>query len=639
MRFLHIRPRLAARLARWLPLLSIACAVTYACVGDGPTGSRPPSVVLGAVTHLTPGETATLTGRNLSRITVLTVDGEPVALAPGSDTERTFPVPTLRPCETDGRPVQLLAVAARDTVRRTEPLQVRGTVSMQVGESRVLTRSDLEAMKCLQFEAADHDYVVTALHTGIEAVDRADTLLVFRTWTESATPAQALLPAPTSARVPTDLAAPHVHADRALLPTLTAPAAYQNDPVPFDPRYATAQVGDTVRFVNWTPVMARYDNCFLPRDQIPTYPVLVIAVSGSTVIGVDLRLPNAAAHLTSPTADVYRAAAAIVDPVLLPAMRATFDRAYQPPRGGGGRHWMIVTSVPTALAGDGGTSLPQSYCPVASEMITSIYPGSQPPQAGNAPAVAGTYIHEYAHNAYAITYTALRSGVTHGGWPSEAWPELAIDVAARLSLGQPVDARPEALDGTRPYSPLVSHLWAGMLPSRSPWGPRGRYNHASSLLLYAREKRGDADYRTAPSLFSSYAASLRTHPNDPDGEARAHLTNLASAVGMDPLALLDEWALAHATDDLVATEAARARGLPQLTSWSSAGWASRRAGAPRHSAAAKTLSRTTNTRRALVAAPGSYDAVYLMAGQGKGLSLEVISVPEHPVRVRLTRLR
>jgi hypothetical protein len=610
-------------------LLLLAAALA-ACGDPGPTGSGTAPAVA-AVANLVPGGTATLTGRNLSGITSLTVDGQPVALSPGSDAERTFVVPVLRPCETDGRPVRI-AINGTD---RSEPLRVRFPTRLEVGQSRLFTEAELAAMTCLQLAAADEDYALTALHVAFDYADRADTLLTFRTWTESAAAPQQPSTAPalstTAAAAVQD--ARHAAAE-AELPAGPLPSRSGTTPVPFDPRYSTASPGDTVRFVEWRTVLARRDNCFLPREQIPTYPVVVAAVSGHTVFAVDARLPNAAAHLSPPALDVYRDAVRLVDPVLLPAMRATFDRDFQPPAGGGRRRWMIVTSTPTALAGDGGTRLSQSYCPLASEMVAMVYPGAHLPAAGSAAGIAATYIHEYAHNAYALVYEAIRGFTTHGGWAVEAWPELAADVAARISLGQPAGARASALGPSHPHSPVVPSLWAGMLASRSPWGPAGMYVHASSLLLYARERRGDADYTVAPTLFGAYVR----HPAFATSDPHQHLTNIAAAAGTDPVTLLDEWALAHATDDLVAEQAARSQRLPQLASWSTAD-AAAAFGAPRHPQAGKAVSRTVNTRWALRAGPGSYDAVYLLARQGKGISLEVTGARSRPVRVRLVRLR
>ncbi|MEW5928935.1 MAG: hypothetical protein AB1941_15855 [Gemmatimonadota bacterium] len=610
-------------------LLLLAAALA-ACGEPGPTGSGTAPAVA-AVANLVPGETATLTGRNLSRITSLAVDGQPVALSPGSDAERTFVVPVLRPCETDGRPVRI----AINGTERSEPLRVRSPTRLEVGQSRLFTEAELAAMTCLQLAAADEDYALTALHVAFDHADRADTLLTFRTWTESAAAPQQ--PSPSRALFTTAAAAVqdarHAAAE-ATLPAGPLPSRSGTAPVPFDPGYSTASPGDTVRFVEWRTVLTRRDNCFLPREQIPTYPVVVAAVSGQTVVAVDARLPNAAAHLSPPALGVYRDAVRLVDPVLLPAMRATFDRDFQPPAGGGGRRWMIVTSTPTALAGDGGTRLSQSYCPLASEMVTMVYPGGHVPGAGSAPGVASTYIHEYAHNAYSLVYEGIRGFTTHGGWIYEAWPELAADVAARISLGQPAGARAGALGPSHPHSPVVPSLWARMLPSNSPWGPAGMYVHASSLLLYARERRGDADYTVAPTLFGAYVRHQAFSTRDP----HQHLANIAAAAGTDPVTLLDEWALAHATDDLVAEQAARSQRLPQLGSWSTAE-AATAFGGPRHPQAGKAVSRTVNTRWALRAGPGSYDAVYLLARQGKGISLEVTGARSSPVRVRLTRLR
>ncbi|HEU0076847.1 MAG TPA: hypothetical protein VFQ76_04305, partial [Longimicrobiaceae bacterium] len=199
--------------------------VTVACTAEVPTsgGRRPPAdtaLALTRVAAFTPGAVATLYARNLSRLSTLTVGDVPVQASHTSDTTAVFTVPTWRSCETDGRRVTLLA---NGSVQLVAPIELRDTVALAVGESRVLGPADTA---CLRLGANDQDYVLSAVNLSTDAVQRSDRLLVLRTWTDGdAAPLSSTLPAAGTPR--------KSNSARPLLPSAvrTTTDPYSADPV------------------------------------------------------------------------------------------------------------------------------------------------------------------------------------------------------------------------------------------------------------------------------------------------------------------------------------------------------------------------------------------------------------------------
>src|SRR4030095_13297285 len=97
----------------------------------------------------------------------------------------------------------------------------------------------------------------------------------------------------------------------------------------FDPRYATAVVGDTLRFVDWFSGQSQI--CQQPVESVASFRAKVVAVSGQVAVVVDLRHPSAAAYLDPATLGWLRDAAAMGDRWLLAAMRSLLDAHYVPP--------------------------------------------------------------------------------------------------------------------------------------------------------------------------------------------------------------------------------------------------------------------------------------------------------------------
>ena len=123
--------------------------------------------------------------------------------------------------------------------------------------------------------------------------------------------------------------------------------SYSEAPVPFDPRYATAVAGDTLRFVDWFSGQPQI--CNQPAESVASFRAKVIAVSGSVAVVVDLRHPSAAAYLDPAKLGWLRDAAAMTDRWLLPTMRSLFAAEYEPPAGGGGRFYVLLGALPAAF--------------------------------------------------------------------------------------------------------------------------------------------------------------------------------------------------------------------------------------------------------------------------------------------------
>lgn len=397
-------------------------------------------------------------------------------------------------------------------------------------------------------------------------------------------------------------------------------------------------VGDTVRMVDWRQSQ---NTCALPREQVRSYPAVVAAVAGKIAVAIDLRMANAQQHLQPATVGVLQRAVATADPLVLPTMRAVFDRQFTPLSGGGGRTYVLITSVETARASDGGTGEPQAGCSVASEMTTVVYPGATPlTREEDAAQLAATIIHEIAHNAHVIT--SRRASAAGGpansapGWTAEAWAVTAEETAARIWLKQPHGARPSGLTAGAPAANVLGELWA-RAPRISPWTTTGMYNLGAAILLYARERNGDARYDSDAPLLYQRLAGVHSGSYDP----ATVFAEVARVIGMAPADLMDAWTLAHATDGLIEAGAAGAKGLPQFGSWATEDLAASGNG-PRGGAAnspVRTVSRSTSATRWLAPAPGRYDALYFLAEQGRGISFELTAASERPFVARLTRLR
>jgi hypothetical protein len=626
----------------------VAAAALSSCGGEGgggiveppptppPPPPAPPAFALTSVQPLVPGATARLTGTafNTGLPAILTVDGQSVPVARVSDTEATFVVPAvLRACDTDGRRVAVTAAAA--TLQGT--LDLPDTVALAPGQSQLLAAAEVA---CLKLPAADQDYVLTALNLedypiAVDPNAPPPVRALLNLTTHTAAGGE-----PTGSFTPS---VPMVH--RAWNPSPYDPprVTFSADPVPFDPNYATAKLGEVVRFVDWSAANRQGNGnpCTVGRVSAPWYNAQIVAVvrdapnNVELVIAADMRHAAAAEQVTESGRQFWGTAASIAAPLLAPTMRALFDPAFQPLAGGGRRVYVLVgnTFGAAGLDSDGFTGQLQASCPLASEMTTVLLsPSTVNRTTLMARDAAKNIVHEYAHNAEQISgwrLTGYARGA--GAWMSEAFAVQAEETAVRLASGQDVSASEVRVTDAHPFYIRSASVWGGA-PHESPFRGIGEYELGGSVLLFAREALGDASV-TAPGPHL-YERLLR---RDAAPSERWTLAALAGLVGLGAADFLDRWALAHATDDLVHAAAAAAQGLPQFRSWdhSAVPMDSRDA---RYRNTSRKVARTANARRTLGAQPGSYAAAYFFAEGGAGVSLSLTS-PASQARFRLTRLR
>lgn len=606
---------------------SLLIATATAC-GD-PTGGRPPTPSLNPTiteSRLVSGGEGVLRGTNLDRLAgTITVDGVAVTPTAHSATEIHFPMPPGGPCEVDGRAVPVQA----GTLTHTGRLTVPGTLALAVGESRVLSREELATL-CLRLPAGDERYVLTALNPALEAAPGPEVLFSVRGWSGSGGPTAA-----ASRDATTSAAPPHV-ARRGLRTMAAGPHRYAATPAPFDPRYATASVGDTLPWVDWWG--PTFPNCAGAREEVPTIAIVVAALSGSgkTVMAFDARSPQAAAWTSPAVRARLERAAEMMERWAIAAVRESMDRDYEPVTGAGGRWFHVFrTDVPGWTVDN--NDAPQTACRYSSEVPSTIGPDVPPQHDGQAEYLAGLAIHEYGHHAEGV-YRIRRWGSltppmrvsTDWYGLGEAWAQTVQETAARLASGQPTAARYAALEvpnSNVPYTDFYLNGY-GETPTQSLWnatpGSRGGYyDQGTRFLMYLRERWGDAVIGSEGERFFARVQALPDYG----------VPSLAELVGLTATEALDQWSLAEATDDLVEPDAAAARGLPQIQSW-----------VPHDARPLPSVMvpRTANSSWTLTAGRGNYAALYLFADgadAGKGVSLTFDGFGTAPFVARITRLR
>lgn len=613
--------------ALWTTAGLSAIATAMAC-GNPTGGGPPPQPEKPSITAsvLISGGEGVLQGTHLDKVTgSISVDGVAVTPTGRSETEIRFPMPTGRACEVDGRPVAVQA----GNLTHTGQLEVAGALALQVGESRVLTREEM-ANLCLQLPAGSERYVLTALNPSLEPSAAPDALFTVRGWSGSGVSASAV-----SARmVSASPGAEH------LLPSRTAAAAeahhYAEDPQPFDSRYTTAGVGDTLPWVDWWG--PRYPNCSAPRDEVPTVEIVIAAVSasGKTVIAFDPRSTHTQLWTSPEVRARLMRAAEIMDRWAVAAVRESMDRGYQPVRGAGGRWFHVFRSDVAGWTIDNNDA-PQTACRYSSEVPSTIGPDVPLEYDRQVEYVAALAIHEYAHHAQSVysirrwgSYTPPMRVSTGWGAADEAWAQTVQETAARMASGQPTAARYEPLNATNSNIPFADFYLNGYgeSPSQSLWGITpgnrgGYYDQGTRFLMYLRERWGDARIGSIGERFYSRAEALPAYD----------VPSLAGLLGLTATEALDRWSLAEATDDLVDPAAAAARGLPQIESW-----------VPDDARPLPSvrLPRTANSLTALSVGRGNYAALYFFAEEedaGKGISMTFDGFGTAPFVVRITRLR
>lgn len=413
---------------------------------------------------------------------------------------------------------------------------------------------------------------------------------------------------------------------------------YSQAPVPFDPRYATAVAGDTLRFVDWFSGAPQI--CHQPPQSVPSFQAKVVAVSGQVAVVVDLRHPAAAAYLDPAKLGWLRDAAAMTDRLLLPTMRSLFDADYQPPAGGGGRFFVLLGTMPAAFGAFTGFAydgpLPtvnvasQASCPRASEMVVSTVNADRLalPEYQNPSSVAGLFLHEYGHNADLRTSRRDRTASIL----NEGLATLAEETASRIASGQVLGARHAGVGSDAPaISGGALGMW-GTQPALGPWQSNGRYGANARMLLFLRELAGEAsvDHGRRPTLYQRLIYAPIDWLNRP-----AVIAHITSVLGIDYADLIDRQTLASVTAGLI--DPGVVHDLPRYTSWDHSERA--RVSGPLSGGFAGRVSRRVNGEYTLAAADGGHAALYLMGDGPRGTSLELVSMAPTARIVRLTRLR
>ena len=590
-----------------------------------------PPVELTSVDTLLPGEVVRVRGSGLTHLTSLLVDGVAATeIVATSDSVAEFRVPSMRACETDMRVVKVSTPAAApiDGVVR-----VPATVALLPAESRVLTAADLA---CLRLPAADHDYVLSAANLQMPTAEMEvmRTLLHVRVLGTGEGAAGAPAPASFPALAAGTL--------EPWMPEMAAlPGDYSDAPVPFDPAYATAAIGDTLRFVDWFtapptgPDAPPQPICFEDPATVPSFEAQVVALSGNVAVVVDLRHPDAASYLNPATLDWLHAAVAMTDDLLLPTMRSLFAADYEPLAGGGGRFYIMLGNIPSGgFAYDGSlpavTVSPQATCPNASEMVVSTVSASwlASPQFQSPSLVAGLFLHEFAHNADLVTSERGRTQSIL----NEGLATLAEETASRIGSGQPLGAR-HSLVGSN--APLVTGgalgMW-GTQPQLGPWQFNGRYAANARMLLFLRELAGEASVNHGQAL-TLYQRIIHAPISWLDRPAV--IGNITAVLGIEYADLTDQQTLAAVTAGLIDPDLVH--DLPRYTSWDHSERAQQVG--PLSTQFPGRASRRTTSERILAAADGGHTAMYLMADGQRGVSLELVTMTPTARIVRLTRLR
>lgn len=629
--------RLHQLVSLWLLMQTAAC--------DSPTEQQlpppPEKPTLHRVDELTPGQKGRVYGKHLSRLSSLSVDGQGVQMQVVGDTLAEFTVPALRSCEVDGRTVAI----SSERQGLSGKIRLPGATHLEVGESRMLSAGDL---KCLPLSQEAGTYVLSVISLAPEA--SIDT--VFRLTSRGAdappgaNPSLSLSPSLSDVRVQ----GPDDHGSRRLLfpGEVSLGAAQRSEPgAAFDPRMATAQVGDTVVLVDFTRPEAVTSTT---REGVPTYRARVVALSGETVLLVDTRLPNAANYFTPAVQQKLARAAQIADAYGLRAIRAVIDPGFQPLQGAGGRRFAVFSTLGnnTSLGGADGYNLaPRSEWRWSSEvMVALLNPDLDDPRY-DVSMIASTILHEHAHVADAIPAvwgTGLRS---QQGWYGEALARNVEEVAARMHLGAESQARAASLTGND-LRVAAPEFPSSLAEQFSPWGIPGverssspsSYTVGASLLLFAREQLGMAGFAPGSTLHQRLVQRAMTLPRAEWHQAFT-VRAIAAELGWSAEELMDRHAMAILTDDLVPDEAARKYQLHRLRSWDNQRPLS---SAEDYLALARGESRLlwrAGTKSLPVQAPaGSGHFLYIPSDPGKGISLEAseVRLGSHH-RVRLTRLR
>jgi hypothetical protein len=673
-----MKARLRSFAALWLVLQAAACGESPTQPKIDPPPTEPPPVAekrleLKGIEGLIPGQVATVRGDQLSLLSSLTLDGQTVTFEKVSETEGRFVVPELRACETDGRVVEV--VANRGEKKLSAPVLLPGALTLEVGESRVLTAQDLA---CLQLSRADAAYVLSVANFKVVeplATEPVFTLKSFGaqargsstapSWSRSTAGASGFSFAPDAA------AARHgeVSASQArLMASVAASSAgtVRPDPkahtpvAPIDPRMSTAGVGEVFHLVDKQKLMdnLRVDTRgTLPREKAPLMEVKVVAVAGRHVFVIATDDPEAANFDLPEVRQKLQEAALLSERYAIAAIQKAFAPGYDGWPGAGGR---IFTLFRPLYAGTQG-GVVETSPPYDDSHYFDRFSNEAPILAvdhkiwTSTPAAISTIVvHELAHvaddGARFWDYGLATGSST--GWYGEALATNAEETAARLYSSQETGAKYKSGTGLGtdlaywPSTTAHEQSPFGRLGDRMTTAGPGAYDTGARFMLYAREKLGSAGFHNAPgaTLHERLAARAQARGEiDPNRHATldANFAPQAIAEVLDmPLEqLLDEFVQAELTHGLIDEAVLREKHLPQIRSWGLSVPAER--GIPAHTLPTHRLERNQDTQARAVTVPmGGHDHWYVPAEKDKGLSIQATDVQlQVHHKVRLTRLR
>jgi hypothetical protein len=638
------------------------------------------AVSITALRNVTPGASATLVGRGFASATTLSVDGVAIPLpTSGSDTTIDFIMPTTQGCDVDGRPIGVRVAAGATVVTATYPLVVPTAWTLGIGESRVVSAS---AAPCIVLPKGAGNYRMSVV-----SLDRGNTTngvfgfqtVVSHAASYSPSPIASFSLSPSapvrrSARGDRGGASDLISGDVRPGPRtgLTLPAvpliyAAIRSSIPatpgisrsvsgttastFDPRLATASVGDTIVLPDWfNKATTQFEICAMPKDSVPILKAVVYAINGSAVALLDTRLTNMPDYANPVVRARFIAALGAAEQFTLPAIHSVTDPAYATPMGAGGRHFTIVTSIPaiSTLSNVIGTiwfgeGMPQSACPNASGADFTVLAVTASTMTQST--ISGTIAHERSHisdQRYAwksgLVTTTYGRQLTSSGWMVEALASTVEETASRIASGTYTGA---VQDQTGSATVPQPHWGIWVYPSHddlSPWGGTttlnstlGEYIQGSQYMTYARQIAGEGASVAAPSqtLFQRLALSDTWT-----------IDALAGTVGMTGDRFLDDASLAIVTDDAVSATAAARYSLPQFTFWDNSFWQTYMDGRIQGDSPTHYWASTTAMSGTEVLAPGAFGLFTAFTDADKGQSIMLsLTSGAPPTVIRLTRIR
>lgn len=620
---------------RWTGLLIVLGAASYAVACDSPAEVEDVDpdavVVISSLSPLVPGQVVTATGSHLNAIARFTADGQLVHFTAQSAEHGTFQMPATRACDVDGRQVE---VVANGQYRASGSLRLQGAMSLEIGESRILSAEDLS---CMQINGAMEDYLLSVASFTPDHVTE-DVMSLRSVGAQGGAAGVSGMVAPEMAARLMGALDNYDHHQTEVHPQVLANTGSDvSAQAPFDD-YANAQVGDVLEFVNWaSPSVFTAET----REDVPTYEGVVVAVTDGQLIVADLRQDNVERFSDPEVREKYHRAGEIVDAVGVRALRAVIDPALEIPAGAGGRVVTMIRPLGSDLGG-GARASEISGNRWASNMYMTLLNSST--ANGTPGGIAAIIIHEEAHLADIHNEIEGR-GPRSLGWYSEALAVSVEDMAARMAVGSEYEADfSRAYDDGIPVSRIArSPSYSSM--SHSPWGTSpgalgtGAYDRGARIVRYVQSLLGQTGFQPSGQTLHQRLMARAADGSQATLEEALRpwgIEALAEQAGMNVHTLLEASMMADLTDDLVPDAAIERFGIPQIASWDHT---PDEPGTYRDARDA-VVDRDQGLDADVSVPAGGYVYWYIPAEDGKGLSLQAdnVNLQEHH-QVRIIRLR